>query len=84
MVHPCPGLVEPAGDAVRKKAALLHAALAVIENGDAKAPGVVGEIAGIAGDAGAGEDDDGCGRDPKQAVIRGQETGSMNGFRLRN
>ena len=36
MVHPCPGLVEPAGEGVRKKAALLRAALAVIEYRDAE------------------------------------------------
>jgi hypothetical protein len=63
MVYSWPGFVEPAGEGVGKKAALLRAApgsspghaLAMIEHRDAELLRLVGEIAG---DAGAGEDDD--------------------------
>ena len=44
----------------------LRAALPMIENGDAEALGLVGEIAG---DAGAREDDDACGQDVENAVV---------------
>jgi hypothetical protein len=43
-----------------------RAALPVIEHWDAKLPGLIGEIAG---DAGAGEDDDACRHDVEHAVV---------------
>jgi hypothetical protein len=53
-------------DQLRKEKRRLRAALPVIENGNAKAFRFVGEIAG---DAGAGEDDDAGGHDLEHAVV---------------